>query len=161
MREGEGWEQVLDGVIQLENRAGRSVGTVAKCVEKLYDALLAKTNHHATDKEEVPRRASFMYRVGVGLYERHKYGMAIEVLTGAALVYEEREGKERAEGLYGCYGNINYCYSELGDRANERDFALKTIEMEKTLNIFRDQAVTQDLLEGRDSDFGWGSGTKK
>jgi len=160
MRENEAWEKLLDGVIQLENRSEYSVG-IKEHVGSLYDELLARVNQHTTDKEEVPRRASFIYRVGVGLYERHKYRMAIEVLAGAALLYERMQGKERAEGLYGCYGNINYCYRELGDRANEREFALKTLESEKQAGIFRDRAVTQDLLEGRDSDFSWVTGTKK
>jgi hypothetical protein len=155
----EGFERafakVLDGVVELETRTDYSIEAVGRYVEVLYDALVTKSRGGGSNKGEVVELPHFMCNVGVGLYERHKYRMAIEVLTRAALAYESMHGQERAEGRYRCYGNITYCYRALGDRASEKDFTLKTLESERQVKIFRDEEVTPDLLEGRDRDFCW------
>ena len=144
----EAWEQLLDFVIQFGIEAGRSVERMSNYVGMFFEILGDKekellSEEQLSKEEETAKRAHFMYRVGVGLYERHRYAMAIDVLSGAALVYEGMEGKQRAEGLYRCYGNINYCYTALGDKPREKEFAVKTLEMEERAGIHRVEAVTK------------------
>src|SRR5579864_8846028 len=110
MRENEAWEKLLDGVIQLENRSEYSVG-IKEHVGSLYDELLARVNQHTTDKEEVPRRASFIYRVGVAC------------MRGTSTEWQSKSSPGQPSYMKGCR-------ARRGRRASMDAMAISTIAIE-------------------------------
>ena len=75
----------------------------------------------------------------------------------AAELYENVPEHERNEGLYKCYGYVNYCYNSTGDIENARLWEKETLKIEKVVRGYRDRALSSELLDGRNADFRWKS----
>ncbi|MBW8331135.1 MAG: hypothetical protein K0M40_03865 [Prolixibacteraceae bacterium] len=152
MSENKEWDRILNNICQYLDGPHGPIGRFAI---KLYDALVAKIERRPSPHEATDEKANFVWKLGVGLYERKRIADAIEVIMTAAGLYESVPGKERNEGLYKCYGYINYCYIEMNDIENALLWQNKTLEIEKLVRGYRDNALSSELLEGRNADFRW------